>query len=116
MLFISYHTVYDRAPAQYPVTVEAVAPNPVNDMPGYYRVTIGKGDIALVMTDAHRKQLIDALASAPDLPKSDAQIDAEAEPPDPMEHQKTRNAAVAEPLRSVVNAMSPHVGGEDAPF
>ena len=27
-----------------------------------------------------------------------------------------RNAAVAEPLRSVLNAVSPHVGGEDAPF
>jgi hypothetical protein len=84
----------------------------------YYTLhfTQGLGEVCLFLDDAQCRQLMDVLGSRPDLPKSDAQIDAEAEPLDPMEHQKTRNAAIAEPLRSVVNAMSPHVGGEDAPF
>lgn len=46
-------------------------------MPSYYRVNMA--GVRMVITDAHRRQIIDCLASAPPLPKSDAQIDAERE-------------------------------------
>ena len=68
----------------------------------YYQIwlTADMG-VCLSLSDADCRKLLDVLGSRPPMPKSDAQIDVEAEPLDPMEHQ--RNAAV---LR--------RVGGEDA--
>ena len=78
----------------------------------YYQLYLDEHmDVLICLSEADCRKLMDALGSRPPLPKTDEQIDAEAEPLDPMEHQ--RNAAVAEPLRSIVNAIS---GGEDAPF
>lgn len=107
LLSVSWHGVNSAAPDKMPVTIEAIEAH--DSMPAYYRLMLG--GVWYVITDAHRRQILDALSSAPDLPKTDAQIDAEAEPLDPMPHQE-RNAAVAEPLRSIVNA----IGGENAPF
>jgi hypothetical protein len=86
LLHISWAGVNSAAPDQMPITIEPVAAH--DQMPAYYRMELG--GVSYTITDAHRRQIIDALASAPPLPKSDAQIDAEAEPLDPMEHQYSR--------------------------
>jgi len=75
LLDVSIHMVHSYAPAKFPISIEAVEAH--SDMPAYYRVEMA--GVRMVITDAHRRQIIDCLASAPQLPKSDAQIDAERE-------------------------------------
>lgn len=75
LLSVSWHGVNSCAPDKMPVTIEAIEAH--DCMPAYYRLMLG--GVWYVITDAHRRQILDALSSAPDLPKTDAQIDAEAE-------------------------------------
>jgi hypothetical protein len=49
-----------------------------DNLDAYYRFK-PTSDISLYLSDAQRRQLLDVLSSAPPLPKTDAQIDAEAE-------------------------------------
>ena len=59
-----------------------ITPNPgVPSRPDepYYILSFGLGDLAIFLSDEQRRQLLVILSSAPPLPKSDAQIDAEAE-------------------------------------
>jgi hypothetical protein len=75
LLDVSIHTVHSYGPDQFPITIEAVEAH--SGMPAYYRIDLA--GVRVVITDAHRRQILDCLASAPPLPKSDAQIDAERE-------------------------------------
>lgn len=44
----------------------------------YFEFHVGE-DVVIFISDEQRRQLLDVLSSAPPLPKTDAQIDAEAE-------------------------------------
>jgi len=110
------------------------ANDPVSAGAPYYALHFGDRDLTIFLRDEQRRQLLDILSSAPPLPKSDAQIDAEREDearmpsmtrdgavregdpaPDPVApifaaaQHAARNAGVAEPLRSMLNAISPEV-------
>ena len=66
--------------------------------PAYFQLWIDRQmSVCISITDEQRRQLLDVLSSAPPLPKSDAQIDAEAAfaagESAMFEHQE-RNAAV----------------------
>ena len=79
--------------------------------PAYYQVWLDrKMSVCIALSDAQCRELMDALGSRPQLPKSDAQIDAELEESrgdlPPYQHQE-RNGAIAEPLRGILNAISP---------
>ena len=73
LLDVSIHTVHSYGPDQFPISIEAVEAHGL--MPAYYRVDLA--GVRMVITDAHRRQILDCLSSAPPLPKSDAQIDAD---------------------------------------
>lgn len=73
LLDVTVHAVFATAPKQFPVTVEAIPANEDLAMPEYYRVELA--GVRYCITDAHRLQIIEALASAPRFPESDAQID-----------------------------------------
>jgi len=75
LLDVSIHAVHSRAPKRFPITIEAVAAHA--SMPAYYRIQLD--GVRMVITDQHRRDIIDCLSSAPPLPKTDAQIDAERE-------------------------------------
>ena len=76
LLDVSIHAVHTCAPEHFPITIEAVAAR-AGWMPGYYRVQLD--GVRMVITDQHRRDIIDCLANAPRLPKSDEQIDADRE-------------------------------------
>ncbi len=75
LLDVSIHAVHMCAPEHFPITIEAVAAHA--SMPAYYRIQLD--GVRMVITDQHRRDILECLASAPSLPKSDAQIDAERE-------------------------------------
>jgi hypothetical protein len=48
--------------------------------PAYFQLWLDNSmSVCICLTDEQRRQLLDVLSSAPPLPKSDAQIDAERE-------------------------------------
>ena len=55
------------------------ANQPVSYGEPYYTLHFGNRDLTIFLSDEQRRQLCDVLTSAPPLPKSDAQIDAERE-------------------------------------
>lgn len=71
LLDVSIHAVHTCAPEHFPITIEAVAAHA--SMPAYYRIQLD--GVRMVITDQHRRDILECLASAPPLPKSDAQID-----------------------------------------
>jgi hypothetical protein len=94
------------------------ANEPVSNGAPCYTLNFGYGDLTIFLSDEQRRQLLDVLSSAPPLPKSDAQIDAELEDDATalpgsgdveIPAAGARNAGVAEPLRSMLNAISPEV-------
>ena len=72
---ITGNTFPVKYPAKFPISIEPVEAH--SHMPAYYQVQMA--GVQMVISDAHRRQIIDCLASAPPLPKPDAQIDAERE-------------------------------------
>ena len=101
-----------RQPEQFRPHIYAQPESADGQHPAHYQLWLDDSMCVVVsLSDVQCRQLMDVLGSRPDLPKTDARIDAKSEPLDPMPHQE-RNAAVAEPLRSIVNS----IGGENAPF
>lgn len=57
----------------------SISANPgVESDPGNPYYTLRYGDLAIFLSDAQCRQLLDVLASRPDLPKTDAELDRDA--------------------------------------
>ena len=99
----------------------SISANPgVESDPGNPYYTLHYGDLAIFLSDAQCRQLLDVLASRPDLPKTDHEPECTcvlvgdmADATGCEVHRKGRNASVAEPLRTICNNIS---GGDDAEF
>jgi len=108
------------------------ANEPVSDGVPYYTLRFAYGDLTIFLSDEQRRQLLDVLSSAPPLDaltfdqlrEDEARMPSmtrdgavrEGDPaPDPVApifaaaQHAARNAGVAEPLRGVLNAISPEV-------
>lgn len=74
---ISYHALQED---EFVVRIDANPGVPSQPNLPYYTLCIGAGrDLGIFLSDAQCLQIMDALNSRPPLPKTDAQIDAEAE-------------------------------------